>query len=422
MLVGWFGYLGPARCKSIMQGVSEAIPLVIDEAGVMRSCLKEELVSRAVSGNSQRVVEEGHHRGLLGAYAEGFLQCFRRSRIIMAGTDIHLGSVAVLFSDHEKYEVRPIRVTGFTAWPASWMREFLERHLNLDAVNTGALQACIGRGRPRWCESMIRRLPRLMREAHSKQAAFDSAVDQLANRLVNGGEMKLRIERAYDAFPGLVSRVVKSSILSGQRWTQSDADGAALLAERGCYVRQSADGGYYELRIDEPLILQAAQRCLANKLIYDEAERAFRLTLEILGDNTSSKGNIFERLFVGLLAQRDLTVGQLVDLFLPGDVQRPSWLAEARGCSLGPARCGQAWELGASDDYEWLAAHRPGEVLFACTSTGPDAIVQLPGRRLLLMGIKLYGQNVAWRTCVDNFKTTDGGALSRKPEPGGKCA
>ena len=252
-LVGWFRHMNLEQRNSIALGASEAIPLVIDEAGVMRSCLKEDLVSRAVSGGQQRVVEEKYHRGLLGAYAEGFIRCFDRSKIIMAGTDIHLGDTEVLFSDHEKSGVRPVKITGFAAWPASRMRRFLERHLDLSGVNTGILQKRILRGRPRWCERIIRDLPSFLKDAHSKQSAFDTAVEQLAGRLVSDSETKRRIEMAYNSNSALVSSVIKSSILSDQSWTESDAEAAAVLAERVCYLRKPTlyNSQLYGLRINE---------------------------------------------------------------------------------------------------------------------------------------------------------------------------
>jgi hypothetical protein len=88
-------------------------------------------------------------------------------------------------------------------------------------------------------------------QGFSKQEAFDTAVGRVADRVVNGGDMKERILWAYDTSPDLVSRIVKSSLLSKQPWTPSDIQSAAVLAERVCYVRQSAQGQDCALRIDE---------------------------------------------------------------------------------------------------------------------------------------------------------------------------
>ena len=122
----------------------------------------------------------------------------------------------------------------------------------------------------------------------------------------------------------------------------------------------------------QPLMLEAVVQCLGDRIVYEEAEAALRMTLNLLGDNTSSKGNIFERVFVGLLARKALTVGGFVDLFLSEDIQRPRWFdGHIRNRSLELVKCGQAQELGPNDDYEWLAHPRLDEVLFPSTLTGP---------------------------------------------------
>jgi hypothetical protein len=250
-LVRWLSSMDLGQRKRILSGVSESVLLVIDQAEVMRSCLRDELVPPSVSGDAQRVVDKSRHRRLLGAYAEGFFECFPRGKIIMAGTDIHLGDMKILFSSHGKRSVRPVKITGFSAWPARRMAAFLGRHLDLSGVDAGILQKRIGRGRPRWCESIIWEPSGLVSQGFSKQEAFDTAVGRVADRVVNGGDMKERILWAYDTSPDLVSRIVKSSLLSKQPWTPSDIQSAAVLAERVCYVRQSAQGQDCALRIDE---------------------------------------------------------------------------------------------------------------------------------------------------------------------------
>jgi hypothetical protein len=246
--VGWIGEMSSDLRDRIVEDVRQAVSsqieaFIIDEAGFVRDHMKTELVSSQVLGEEGRYVSREHQRGMLGSYSEAIhhtLDC----KIIMAGTNVRLGDLIVLYSSRGKQGVQPVRITGFRAWTEDEQLQLLHNLIDLNGVNTQRWVSGMGRARPRWCDFFVRQLWEQVissETAMSKQQMFDISASKSILHLKSGRELGHCVQLAFDsAHRDLLIRLYVASTLSLDAWLEADMEKAEVMVDSLCYVDELA--------------------------------------------------------------------------------------------------------------------------------------------------------------------------------------
>lgn len=241
-LCTWLRILSPGQLANMALDVSAAIhdeelPFVIDEAGVLRATLKNIIVSRTMQPDGTGAKGDWE-RGLLGAYADAIYGIGGHTKIILAGTDVKLGDIKVLTSSAAKAENRPIRLTGFRAWTPHEQLQYLTMRANLDRGSLETWTSKVGRGRPRWCERLVKELTRRVTAKPDRplSVVVERAVTRVVSEIVGPRTLLRRVAGVYKTHPQLLVRLYYLGSVWSNAWVDVDRDAASALSEVLCYL------------------------------------------------------------------------------------------------------------------------------------------------------------------------------------------
>ncbi|KAF9198853.1 hypothetical protein BGZ49_000218 [Haplosporangium sp. Z 27] len=392
---------------------NRGLAVALDEAHIADEyILKGQFIAPSAMNKSE--VEIMNAKLMLKSkYCRGFLTplCTSISKIratlIVLGTSLSLGSAEHVYSAIGKPE-NFLKIVNFPLSDKDDVEKMLKRTLNLDGcvIDDSKKQKLCGRAR--FGARVIKELTCLHDSGtESKQQLIDKAMDRTIRLMKDDlvTEIESKLEKYKDSIP-LLCRMVMAFKLQHGRLSfpyQPEYDFVNNL----CALRRNSNGFHWVM--DEPLVIDAVEEVLRNKSVdasYLVYLQQLDNIIQLLGLNSTTKGNVFEPLIRRSLQR--FNGFALTDLpFLRG-LELPDWCNHHRMQinEINTAE-GFGYGSGVEGDLNFLVNRPTNKLLEECSGTRQDGVWFFDNEHAGSLAIKLYSSSISKEKFKENDSSSD---------------